>query len=145
SKLDGVTARVSTINIRGFQAYMTLGHTRARYFPPENGGLIPLGGFSGSVFRIDHDQAYQHNVVLRYQRPRNAEWISFVWRYDSGLVVSGVPEVADALTLTAAQQVAIGFSCGNVVATYSNPITECNGIGKSTLINLPQTGQGNDD
>ena len=71
SKLDGITARVSTIAIHGFPAYMTLGHTRARYFPPEIGGLIPLGGFPGSVFRIDHDQAYQQNVVLRYQRPRN--------------------------------------------------------------------------
>jgi len=145
SKLDGVTARVSTINIHGFQAYLTLGHTRARYYPPENGGLIPLGGFSGSVFRIDHDQAYQQNVVLRYQRPHNAEWIDFTWRYDSGLVVSGVPDVDAALTLTAAQQVAIGFSCDGMFATYGNPITACAGVGKSKLITLPQTGTENDD
>ena len=145
SKLDGVTARVSTINLHGFQAYMTLGHTRARYFPPETGGLIPLGGFSGGVFRIDHDQAYQQTVVTRYQRPHNAEWIDFTWRYDSGLVVSGVREVADALGLTAAQQVAIGFSCNGVFATSTSPITTCDGIGKSTLLTLPQTGQGNDD
>ncbi len=145
SKLDGVTARISTINLHGFQAYMTLGHTRARYFPPENGGLIPLGGFSGSVFRIDHDQAYQHNVVLRYQRPRNAEWIDFTWRYDSGLVVSGVRDVSAALALSAAQQVAIGFSCGSVAATYTNPITDCAGIGKSTVLALPQTGKEDDD
>ncbi len=73
SKLDGVTARVSTTNLRGFQAYLTLGHTRARYFPPEVGGLIPLGGFPTSVFRIDHDQAYQQTAVLHYQRLHNAE------------------------------------------------------------------------
>ena len=145
SKLDGVTARVSTISIHGFQAYMTLGHTRARYFPPENGGLVPLGGFSGGVFRIDHDQAYQQNVVLRYQRPRNAEWIDFTWRYDSGLVVSGVPDVDAALGLTAAQQVTIGFSCGGVFATFNNPITECTKVGKSKLLTLPQTGTENDD
>ena len=145
SKLDGVTGRVSTVNIHGFQAYMTFGHTRARYFPPENGGLIPLGGFSSGVFRIDHDQAYQQTVVARYQRPRNAEWINFSWRYDSGLVVSGVPEVADALELTAAQQVAIGFACDGTPATYANPITACSGVGTSTLLNLPQTGTGNDD
>ena len=49
---------------------MTFGHTRARYFPPENGGLIPQGTpLAGGVFRIDHDQEYQQNVVLRYQRP----------------------------------------------------------------------------
>jgi hypothetical protein len=145
SKLDGVTARVSTVDIHGLRAYLTMGHTRARYFPPESGGLIPLGGFAESVFRIDHDQAYQQNVVLRYQRPKNAEWVDFTWRYDSGLVVSGVPDVAAALTLTAAQQVAIGFSCGGVFAAYGTPITTCNGIGKSQLLTLPQTGAENDD
>jgi hypothetical protein len=145
SKLDGVTARVSTINLHGFQAYVTIGHTRARFFPPEVGGLVPLGGFSSSVFRIDHDQAYQQNAVVRYQRPRNAEWIEFSWRYDSGMVVSGVPDVAAALELTAAQQVAIGFSCDGVFATYGQAITQCAGVGKSTLLTLPQTGTQNDD
>jgi hypothetical protein len=124
---------------------MTFGHTRARFFPPENGGLIPLGGFPTSVFRIDHDQAYEQNVVLRYERPKSAEFIEFTWRYDSGLVVSGVPDVAAALTLTPAQQVTIGFSCNGVYATFSNPITVCNGIGKSTLLTLPQTGTANPD
>ena len=125
---------------------MTFGHTRARYFPPENGGLIPQGTpLAGGVFRIDHDQKYQQNVVLRYQRPNNAEWIEFTWRYDSGLVVSGVPDVAAASTLTPAQQVTIGFSCNGVFATFSTPITTCNGVGKSTLLTLPQTGTENDD
>ena len=145
SKLDGVTARVSTIDIHGFRAYLTLGHTRARYFPPEVGGLIPLGGFSSSVFRIDHDQAYQQTAVFRYQRPHNREWIDFTWRYDSGLVVSGVPDVAAALTLTAAQQVAIGFACDGVSATYGNPIASCSGAGTSKLLTLPQTGTEDDD
>ena len=145
SKLDGVVGRVSTVSIHGFQGYLTLGHTRARYFPPENGGLIPLGGFPTSVFRIDHDQAYEQNVVLRYARPKNTEWIEFTWRYDSGLVVSGVPDVAAALTLTPAQQVTIGFSCDGVFATFTYPITVCNDVGKSTLLRLPQTGTENDD
>ncbi len=35
SKLNGVTGRLSTTNLHGFQAYWTFGHTRARYFPPE--------------------------------------------------------------------------------------------------------------
>ena len=38
SKLDGVTGRISTTNLRGFQAYWTFGHTRARYFRPETAG-----------------------------------------------------------------------------------------------------------
>ena len=62
-----MAARVSTIDSHGFRTYLTLGHTRARYFPPELGGLIPLGGFSSSVFRIDYDQADQQTAVLRYQ------------------------------------------------------------------------------
>src|SRR5262249_33653019 len=40
SKIDGFTARVSTPNLHGFAAYWNFGHTRARYFPPENGGLV---------------------------------------------------------------------------------------------------------
>jgi outer membrane receptor protein involved in Fe transport len=44
-----------------------------------------------------------------------------------------------------AQQVAIGFSGNGVFATYGNPITACSGVGKSTLLTLPQTGAANDD
>jgi hypothetical protein len=145
SKVDGVTGRVSTINLHGFQAYLTLGHTRARYFPPENGGLIPQGGLPAGVFRIDHDQAYQQNVNLRYQRGKHGEWIDFTWRYDSGLVVSGVPDVAAALTLTPSQQVDIGLACNGVPATLTTPLRSCNGMGTSTLLTLPQTGTENDD
>jgi hypothetical protein len=145
SKLDGVTARFSTINLHGFQAYLTLGHTRARFFPPETGGLVPLTPYATGVFRIDHDQEYQQNVGMRYQRPHNAEWIDFTWRYDSGMVVSGVPDVAAALMLTAAQQVAMGFSCDGMSATYSTAITSCAGIGASTQLTLPQTGTGDPD
>ena len=145
SKLDGVTARLSSVDIHGFQAYFNLGHTRARYFPPEVGGLIPLGGFPDSVFRIDHDQAYQHNLVLRYQRPKRAEFIDFTWRYDSGLVVSGVPDAAAAMELTPNQQVTIGLACNGVAATAEVPITSCGGMVTSKLLALPQTGEENDD
>jgi hypothetical protein len=145
SKLDGVTGRISTVNLGGFQAYWTFGHTRSRYFPPEIGGLVPQGApLAGGVFRIDHDQAFQSTTTLRYQHKR-AEWIALTWRYDSGLVVSGVPDVDAALALTAAQQVSIGFACGGVAATFDQAITTCNGIGTSKLINLPQSGEGNDD
>ena len=60
-------------------------------------------------------------------------------------MVSGVPDVAAALALTAAQQVAIGFSCNGAFPTYGNPITACNGTGTSKLLTLPQTGAENDD
>jgi hypothetical protein len=149
SKLDGVTGRVSTVSIHGFQAYLTLGHTRARYFPPEVGGLVPLGGFAGNVFRIDHDQAYQQTAVVRYQRPHNGEWIDFTWRYDSGLVVSGVPDAGAALALTPNEQVSVGLACNGVFPTVDNPIMDCvnpNGTqGKVTskLLTLPQGGYDN--
>ena len=147
SKLDGVTGRVSTTNLKGFQAYWTFGHTRARFFFPEDGGLIPQGTpLNGSVFRIDHDQAFQSNVSLRYQRPKNAEWISVIYRFDSGMVVSGVPDAGAALGLTPNQQVSIGLACNGVFATVSQPLTTCvnpngtEGKGTSTLIRLPQGG-----
>ena len=145
SKLDGVTGRISTTNMRGFQAYFTFGHTRARYFFPEDGGLIAQGTpLNGSVFRIDHDQAFQSTGVFRYQH-KTAEWIALTWRYDSGLVVSGVPDSDAALALTAAQQTTLGLACGNVFATFTTPITACNGTVTSKLITLPQAGQENDD
>jgi hypothetical protein len=149
SKLDGVTGRVSTTNIHGFQAYWTFGHTRARYFPPETGGLIPQGQpLGGSVFRIDHDQAFQSTLNVRYQRPHNAEWVALTYRLDSGLVVSGVPDAGAALALTPNQQASIGLACNGVYATAANPLTNCinpngsMGIVTSKLITLPQGGYG---
>ena len=145
SKLDGVNGRVSTTNWKGFQAYWTLGHTRARYFFPEEGGLIPQGTPIGSgVFRIDHDQAFQSTAVLRYQH-KKAEWIAFTWRYDSGLVVSGVPDSAAAIALDPNQQVTIGLACDGVYATVAAPIVSCAGKVTSRLLTLPQAGQENDD
>jgi hypothetical protein len=149
SKLDGVTGRVSSTNLKGFQAYWTFGHTRARYFPPESGGLVPQGApLAGGVFRIDHDQAFQSTVNLRYQRPKNGEWIALTYRYDSGLVVSGVPDAGAALALTPNQQVSIGLACNGVPATVANPIGNCilpggkQGAVTSKLITLPQGGYG---
>ncbi|HLJ90700.1 MAG TPA: carboxypeptidase regulatory-like domain-containing protein [Candidatus Angelobacter sp.] len=145
SKLDGVSGRVSTTNIHGFQAYYTFGHTRARYFPPETGGIT--AAVPPAVFRIDHDQAFQNTLNFRYQRPKGTEYFDWIWRFDSGLVVSGVPDVASALTLTPNQQVTLGLACNGVAATLANPFnpsTPC-GVGTSKLLVLPQTGTENDD
>jgi hypothetical protein len=145
SKLDGVTGRVSTTDLHGFQAYFTFGHTRARYFPPEDGGLIFQGApLAGGVFRIDHDQAFQSTGVFRYQY-RKAEWIVLTWRYDSGLVVSGIPDSAAAIGLTPNQQVTIGLACNGTFATVATPITACSGPVTSKLLTLPQAGQEDDD
>ena len=148
SKLDGVTGKISTTNLKGFQAYYTFGHNRARYFPPETGGLVPPSGLLGGVFRIDHDQAFQSTGVFRYQH-KTAEWVAFTWRYDSGLVVSGIPDSDAALALSPNQQATLGLSCGSNVATYGNgglsPDICGNSPILSKLITLPQAGQENDD
>src|SRR5262249_19590880 len=109
SKIDGVAIRVSTPNLHGFQAYSSMGHNRARYFGPETGGIISSDATEPTVFRIDHDQAFQQSTNVRYQWRKDGPWANFTWRYDSGLVASSVPDIASALSLTAAQQVAIGF------------------------------------
>jgi hypothetical protein len=148
SKLDGVTGRVSTTNLHGFQAYWTFGHTRARYYPPENGGLIFQGApLAGGVFRIDHDQAFQSTLNLRYQH-KKAEWVVLTYRYDSGLVVSGIPDAGAALGLTPNQQVSVGLACNGVFATVANPVSNCvsaggtQGVVTSKLLTLPQGGYG---
>jgi hypothetical protein len=146
SKIDGVTGRLSTTSFHGFQAYTTFGHTRARFFPPEVGGLIFQGtAAQPGVFRIDHDQAFQQTTNLRYQPKKDGPWVDFIWRFDSGEVVSGVPDAAAALLLTPNEQVDIGLSCNGVPATVSAPINSCNGAVKSTLLTLPATGTENDD
>jgi hypothetical protein len=110
------------------------------------GGLIFQGtAAQPGVFRIDHDQAFQQTTNLRYQPKKDGPWVDFIWRFDSGLVVSGVPDAAAALLLTPNEQVDIGLSCNGVPATVSAPITSCNGVVKSTLLTLPATGTENDD
>ena len=145
SKLDGVGVRISTIDLHGFQAYVTMGHTRARFFGPETGGLIFNSPVDASVFRIDHDQAFQQTMNLRYQRPHNGPWIDFTWRYDSGLVAGAVGTLQDALALTGAQQAAIGFYCGGQMAAVGNPITSCSGTYGASRLIIPPPGTENDD
>jgi hypothetical protein len=145
SKIDGFSVRLSTPEIHGFQAYTTMGHTRARFFGPENGGLIFNSPLDNSVFRIDHDQAFQQTTNFRYQRPHNGIWGAFTWRYDSGLVAGAVPDEATALALTGAQQAAIGVTSGSQVATVSNPITSCAAGFNATRLNIPKEGTADPD
>jgi len=146
SKLDGVSMRLGTTSIHGLQAETMMGHTRARYFGPEDGGIIFNSPLDTSVFRIDHDQAFQQTTNIRYQRPNNGAWVSFTWRYDSGEVAGAVTDLADALALTGAQQSAIGFFCGSQQASPGNPITACSGsnYGATRLV-IPAPGAFNPD
>lgn len=146
SKIDGVSLRVSTSNIHGFQAYTTLGHTRSRFFGPEDGGLIFNSPLDTGVFRIDHDQALQQTSFLRYQHGKEGWWAMFTWRYDSGEVAGAVTDLSDALALTGDEQAAIGFYCGSDYASVTNHISSCNNTNYgATRLVIPAAGTYNPD
>jgi hypothetical protein len=149
SKLDGVGVRASLNNYKGLSVYFTLGHTRARYFPPETGGLFFNSALPAGVFRIDHDQAFQQTTSVVYQfdqLKKLAPYVTFSWKYDSGLVSSHVPDFATALTLTPDQQAQIGLFCGSTFATPEQGITSCTGPNRGAIrIQIPAEGTQNDD
>jgi hypothetical protein len=149
SKIDGVSARVNLTNYKGLSAFMVAGHTRARYFPPESGGLFFNSDLPTGVFRIDHDQAFQQTTQVQYQFDHwkdVAPYFAFTWRYDSGLVSGAVPDFDTALTFTADQQAQIGLFCGNVFATPTQPITSCADSNRGALrVRIPADGTANDD
>jgi hypothetical protein len=151
SKIDGPSVRVSLPNYHGLTAFAVFAHVRARYFPPQVGGLgATVTG--GEVFRIDHDQAFNQTTHLQYQPWKRFPWIGINWRYDSGLVASS-PLVTDFPTalasLDADQQTAIGLFCGNNVATPSAPLTPAICSGQTPfgarLLNLPAPGTNDPD
>ena len=148
SKLDGVAVRIGTPNLHGLQWTTTMGHSRARYFPPEAGGLVFNNDVGESVFRIDHDQAFQQSTQLRYQKGRTGPWISSTWRYDSGLVAGAVASLDDALGLSGAGQSAIGFFCGSARPTITTALTDAQctstNYGATRLV-IPAPGTENDD
>jgi hypothetical protein len=149
SKLDGISARVNFTNYKGFSAFMVAGHTRARYFPPESGGLFFNSDLPGGVFRIDHDQAFQQTTQLQYQLQqwkRLAPYFAFTWRYDSGLVSGAVPDFDTALTFSADQQAQIGLFCGSTFATPTQAIASCSDTNRGALrVRIPADGTANDD
>jgi hypothetical protein len=148
SKIDGVGARVNLANYRGLTAYSVMGHTRARFFPPENGGVIFNSPLSTQVFRIDHDQVFQQSTHVQYQFKKRGPWVAVTWRYDSGLVAGSVPDLESALALDGDQQAAIGFFCGSQHATLYDPITSCDlpyPQWGATRVVIPAPGTENDD
>jgi hypothetical protein len=145
SKIDGLSVRLSTPEIHGFQAYTTMGHTRARFFGPENGGLIFNSPIETAVFRIDHDQAFQQTTNIRYQRPQHGFWAAFTWRYDSGVVAGAVTDEATALALSGAEQADIGLSCGPQVAAPGSPIRTCASGFNVSRLQIPAEGTYNAD
>ena len=148
SKIDGFGIRVNMVDTHGFTAYTVMGHARARFFPPENGGVIFNSPVSTQVFRIDHDQQFQQNTHIQYQFGKRGPWIGFGWDYQNGLVAGAVGTLEDVLALDADQQAAIGFFCGSNVASLTNPITSCSlpyPQWGATRVRIPAPGTENDD
>lgn len=146
SKIDGVGVKVNFANYKGFTAYSVLGHTRARFFGPEVGGLLFNSPLNTGVFRIDHDQAFEQTTSLHYQPKKNGWWGAFTWDFDSGLVAGSVPDLASALALTADEQQAIGFYCGSNYASLTNHITSCaSPVYGATRLTIPAPGTYNPD
>ena len=147
SKIDGVAARVSLTQTHGFSAFTSLGHTRARFFGPETGGLIFNSAIQSGAFRIDHDQAFEQTTYVRYESPwKKKPWVAFTWRFDSGEVAGSVADLSDLLALTADEQAAVGFFCGSQTATFGHAITQCNSSNYgATRLRLPAPGTYNPD
>jgi hypothetical protein len=152
SKIDGLAARISMPNFHGIALVTVLGTSRDRFFPPGAGGLLFNTPPPPSVFRIDHDQAFQQSTHVQYQWKKTGPWVGFNWRYDSGLVAGAVPFAADTTTpvdltvLTPDQQMQAGLFCGNVFPTLRAPLTTCAPSQYGSMrINIPAPGTQNDD
>ena len=146
SRIDGFTGRLNLVEHNGFSAFVVMAHTNAIYSPPGVGGILleqPEGDF-----RIDHDQKFNATTNLQYVfEKRTGAWAALAWRYDSGLVAGAVASLDDALALTANQQTAIGFFCGDQFATRDTPLTSANCTASNygaTRLRIPAEGTADD-
>ncbi len=161
SKIPGYAIRATVPNFHGLTAFFVTSSVAARFFGPQIAGVGATPG-PISVFRIDHDELHNATGHLQYQYPsKKAPWLSFNWRYDSGLVagalpcaggqscVSSDPSVVDASYLTPDQQFEGGLFCGPVHATPTTPISPTSlcpsNLFGSTLLSVPAPGAENDD
>jgi len=153
SKIDGAAIRLTVPEHHGFSLVSVLGHTRSRYFNPENGGIIFNAPIPSGAFRIDHDQAFQQNTTMFFNFLHNrGGFTSFTWNYESGLVAGAVPFATDSTAsvdltgLTADEQSQIGLTCGGIRATLNGGFSSCapNLLG-ATLVKIPAPGTENDD
>ncbi|HVW77523.1 MAG TPA: TonB-dependent receptor [Alloacidobacterium sp.] len=169
SKIPGFTLRADVPDYHGLSAFVVMSSVSARFFPPQNGGAGATVGQSGYPFRIDHDERYNETTHLQYQLPfRKSSWLSFNWRFDSGLVAGSVPcynptdpnsgcgitsitlpdgrPGIDLSGLTPDQQFQAGLTCDGVKATPYSGFTACDANGlTSKLVKIPAPGTENDD
>jgi hypothetical protein len=163
SKIPGYAIRASMPTYHGLTLFMVTSAVAARFFSPQVAGIgaTPVGF---GVFRIDHDELNNATGHLQYQPTPKLPWLSFNWRFDSGLVAGPVPcaggeacpngpsgsdTVVDVSNLTPDQQFEGGLFCGSVHATPTTPISPNNlcpaNLYGSTLVSIPAPGTENND
>ena len=162
SKIPGYAFRASVPNFHGLTALVVFSGVAARFFGPQISGIGAAPG-SNAVFRIDHDELFNSTAHVQYQPKKNWPWVSFNWRYDSGLVAGPVPctggncangengtdTIVDVSDLTPDQQFEAGLYCGSVHATPTAPISP-DGLCPasqygSNLVKIPKAGTEDDD
>ncbi len=165
SKIPGYAVRATVPNFHGLTAFVVFSSVAARFFGPQQSGIgaTPTTTGSLSVFRIDHDEAFNQTTHLQYQPVKRGPWVGFNWRYDSGLVADPVPcaggncnngpngtdSIVDVSNLSPDQQFEAGLFCGSTRATPTVGIS-ATGLCPasqygSTLIKIPAAGTENDD
>ena len=165
SKIPGFALRGTLPNFHGLTAYVVMSHIAARFFTSQLSGIgvTPTSAGVSSVFRIDHDEAFNQTTHLQYQPWKNGPWFAMNWRYDSGLVAGAIPcascggngpggdntTTVDVSALTPDQQFQAGLFCGSVHATPFMPISPTGLCPASqygsTLLKIPAPGTEDDD
>jgi hypothetical protein len=144
SKIDGALFRATLAPTHGLTGYVTVSHVRSRLFGPETGG-VSFSPTYANVARPDHDQGLSMNAYAQYQIGSQGPWVGVSYRYDGGLVAVAVPDIRTALRLTGNEQAQMGFHCGPVFASVSEPIRSCAAAAGATRIRIPPPGTENDD
>jgi hypothetical protein len=162
SKIPGYAIRATVPNFHGLTAFVVMSSVAARFFGPQVAG-IGAGPGGNTVFRIDHDEIFNLTANVQYQPWERGPWLSFNWRYDSGLVAgpapcaggncangpNGTDTLVDASGLTPDQQFQAGLFCGNVFATPTTPIspdsTCAANLYGSRFLKIPAPGTEDDD
>jgi hypothetical protein len=177
SKIPGFAIRAEIPETHGFSAYFVTSSVAARFFPPQIAGAGATSGVAPGTalypFRIDHDEKFNETTHVQYQVPGSGflrPWVSFNWRFDSGLVAGSVPcynptsndpntacgdtsttlngqPAVDLSGLTADEEFQAGLTCEGIKATPTTPLpTPCPASQySSNLVQIPAPGTGNND
>ena len=139
SKIPGYALHADVPTYHGVSAFVVMSSVAARFYPPQVAGAGATGGVAQGVvypFRIDHDEKFNQTTHVQYQVPgRFAPWISFNWRFDSGLVAGSTPcynptsndpnSSCPNSSTTLNGQPAVALVDNNIPAT-TNPVTGAN-------------------